>query len=217
MGLIEPCILLFMAYSEPEKNSRRSNPLLDMVRQLLFAAGQQYSEHALLKIAQARGLLPEAFSGCPKQLFQAHFALFNALYQLQGELAAQQLYLDIGLVQVEVHSMQGPACGSALDSGRDNKLREYYSDWSHFDSATVASVNELLDDFWRRVESRPVATADRARALRVMELAEPVSWSAVKKRYRRLAMQHHPDRGGDADALQEVHWAMSVLERALKC
>lgn len=188
-----------------------------MVRQLLYEDGQQFSEHALLKIAVARDLVPEDFGGCPKRLFQAHFALFNALYQLQQELAAQQLYLDIGLVQVSVRALQVGAGAGAVDTGRDHKLREYYLDWRHFDQATVAGVNELLKDFWRRMGQRPVAQAERARALDIMGLSEPLTWAAVKQRYRRLAMQYHPDRGGDAEQLQQVHWAMAVLERAVKC
>ncbi|MBU2885054.1 DnaJ domain-containing protein [Gilvimarinus agarilyticus] len=197
--------------------AHRPNPLLEMLRQLLFESGQQYTEHALLKIAVARGLVPENYGTCPKQLFQAHFALFNGLYRLQEELAGQRLFLDIGLMQVDVRPWQGPSDSTQLDGGREGKLRDYYFDWRHFDEATVASVNELLDDFWQNLGRQPVATAERSRALHIMGLAEPVSWSAIKQRYRRLAMQHHPDRGGDADQLQEVHWAMSVLERVHLC
>ncbi|MDO3386470.1 DNA-J related domain-containing protein [Gilvimarinus sp. SDUM040013] len=206
-----------MANSETLKGADRPNPLLEMVRQLLFEDGQQFSEHALLKIAVARGLIPEEFGSCSKRLFQAHFVLFNALYHLQQELAAQALYLDIGLVQVSVRRFQPASGARELGSSRDEKLRRYYFDWSHFDQATVASVNEMLDDFWLRMGRQPVVEADRTRALDVMGLADPVSWSAVKQRYRRLAMQHHPDRGGDVDQLKQVNWAMTILEKSIQC
>lgn len=206
-----------MTITRAQNPEQRPNPLLEMARQLLFAEGQQYSEHALLKIAVARGLVPEDFGSSPKRLFQAHFALLNGLYRLQPELAEQQLYLEIGLAQVRVRPLQGRTDSKAVDCGRDCQLREYYLDWQHFDRATEAGVNELLKDFWQRLGRQPVAKADLARALEVMELTEPVTWAEVKRRYRRLAMRHHPDRGGDEAQLQQVHWAMAILERAVKC
>ncbi len=33
----------------------------------------------------------------------------------------------------------------------------------------------------------------------------------IKKSYRKLAMEHHPDRGGDEDTFKEISEAYSVL------
>ena len=37
----------------------------------------------------------------------------------------------------------------------------------------------------------------------------PADW---KRAYRRLAMRHHPDRGGDPARLQAIHAAMPILD-----
>jgi len=44
--------------------------------------------------------------------------------------------------------------------------------------------------------------------LGVNEDAEP---AAIKKAYRKLAMKHHPDKGGDADKFKEINEANDVL------
>ncbi|MDO3384121.1 DNA-J related domain-containing protein [Gilvimarinus algae] len=203
------------AFTPLGANKAPANPILPVVRELLFEPGQCYSEHALIKILVARGLLPEDFAACPKQLFQAHFALFNALYQLRDELGQEGLALDIGLLEVRVYRV-AEAVGQAMGSGRESKLRAYYLDWQHFEQATDESVGQLLDDFWRTLGQRPVADSDRREALEVMALSEPVSYSELKQRYRRLAMESHPDRGGDTAKLQQINWAMSVLEQSVE-
>jgi DnaJ-domain-containing protein 1 len=53
------------------------------------------------------------------------------------------------------------------------------------------------------------------RALTVLGLTPPVSIDAVRTAYRKLAMQHHPDRGGDAATFSRVtdayHLALNIL------
>ncbi|NNG14653.1 MAG: DnaJ domain-containing protein, partial [Gammaproteobacteria bacterium] len=44
-------------------------------------------------------------------------------------------------------------------------------------------------------------------------LDDPVSDADIKQQYRRLAMQHHPDRGGDDATLQKINAAMNILTR----
>ena len=69
-------------------------------------------------------------------------------------------------------------------------------------------VNGLLDDFWRHYEKR----GRRGEALAVLGLSDPVDAGAIKRRYRQLAMEHHPDRGGDTAELQRLHEAMRLLQ-----
>lgn len=60
----------------------------------------------------------------------------------------------------------------------------------------------------------PPDTAD-ARALRILGLVRPVTWAAVRKRYKELAKRLHPDaNGGDKSAeerLKLVNQAYSTL------
>lgn len=52
---------------------------------------------------------------------------------------------------------------------------------------------------------------ERTAALAVLGLAEPTDWPAIRRRYRELAGRHHPDRGGEAGRLQEIHAALRIL------
>lgn len=192
-----------------------ANPLLGPLRELLCEAGDGYTEHSLIKIMVARGLLPADFSTSPQKLFHAHFVLFNALYRLKDELFARHLGLAIGLVDVRVYAISS-ARGAAVDTPREAKLRAFYLDWQHHTEATDASVQELLDDFWRQFQMHGVASEDKARALELLDLDDSADYRQIRQRYRRLAMQVHPDRGGDTAKLQKINWAMSVLQRCYR-
>jgi len=51
----------------------------------------------------------------------------------------------------------------------------------------------------------------RQQAARVFGVPLDADEHAVKARYRQLAKQVHPDRGGDVEAFRQVHWALNVL------
>lgn len=46
----------------------------------------------------------------------------------------------------------------------------------------------------------------------ILGLKDNAPWEAVKKAYRALAMQHHPDHGGDAEVFKKVAGAYRVIE-----
>ena len=52
----------------------------------------------------------------------------------------------------------------------------------------------------------------RVKALEILGLDEPVSYEEVRVQYKRLAMEHHPDRGGDKEKLQLINEAMQQLK-----
>jgi len=51
----------------------------------------------------------------------------------------------------------------------------------------------------------------RQQAARVFGVPLDADEHTVKARYRQLAKQVHPDRGGDVEAFRQVHWALEVL------
>lgn len=176
------------------------------LEQELGAHPEGIGEHDLIRALRARGFfgfLPEPPAG-PLPLFRAHFLLFHALYRLQDRLSAA------GEGRLEIHTLRirrlpwSPG-DSALAT--PDPLRAWYLDWSNLDGTTTDDIHELLDAFWRRF-----ARFDRrAEALAELGLADPVDEQTIKLAWRRLAMEHHPDRGGDSARLQAINAAVDCL------
>lgn len=164
------------------------------------------SEHDLIRALNARGFfdfLPPP-PASPQELFRAHFLLFHALYDLRDRLYTRQQ----GVLQI------GPLCIRVLpwSSGDDaltaaDPLRAYYLDWSNLDGMSDDDVCELIASFWTRFGRFD----KREEALAELGLADPVDDATIKLAWRRLAMEHHPDRGGDNERLQAINAAVDCL------
>ena len=50
----------------------------------------------------------------------------------------------------------------------------------------------------------------------ILGVSKNASQDEIKRAYRKLAMQHHPDRGGDAGKLQEINQAYDTLKDPVK-
>lgn len=155
-------------------------------------------------------------------LFQKHYLLRNSFFMLQ-ELDDLRYRLRPTAFGVELHasfetvevvsgepSGLGCATSKAIDSSDSSaELRRFYTDFKHYREANAENVAELMASFWRRFESQD----DIDEALKVFELPETtVDWQIIQTRYRALAHQHHPDRGGDADQFVAVTSAYEVLK-----
>ncbi|MGK0499505.1 MAG: hypothetical protein ACJAYG_001146, partial [Oceanicoccus sp.] len=77
------------------------NPLLTPILSILRTAEQAYSEHQLI------GLLTESLQALPEPppsktlaLFQTHFLVMNALYQLQQSFAEGGFYLLVSPLKI---------------------------------------------------------------------------------------------------------------------
>jgi DnaJ-class molecular chaperone len=46
----------------------------------------------------------------------------------------------------------------------------------------------------------------------ILGVALSASWAEIKSAYRKLALIHHPDRGGNAIAFREIQGAYELLE-----
>ena len=190
--------------------SRRDTRLPD----LFYAAVEQeidlhpagISEYELISTLRARGFfefLP-APPAPPHQLFRAHFLLFHALYVLKGRLlSSHQGDLAIGALCIaRVPWRSGTRALTPSDP-----LRDYYLDWKNLDGTTESDVYELIASFWKRLD----ATDNRDTALATLGLEDPVTDDTIKLTWRRLAMEHHPDRGGDKERLQAINAAVDQL------
>jgi hypothetical protein len=114
---------------------------------------------------------------------------------------------DLAIHCLKVALLPYPADFDHLPATPD-PLRAYYLDLSHLENTGRQAVMEMLDTFWRRF----ARFGRRAEALAALGLADPVDYPEIKRRYRELAMEHHPDRGGEIEKLQAINAAMELLE-----
>ncbi len=146
-------------------------------------------------------------------LFCAHFRLFNALYRLRDRLWEQQSgLLEISPLLVILRPYNVQQSEKNRLSGVD-ALRDYYLDSAQLEQTTALEVEQMLNKFWARLNG----SERRRQALEVLGLSDPVGAVldvvTIKQHYRRLAMEHHPDRGGDTSRLQMINAAMAVLSK----
>jgi len=183
--------------------------LCDVILDALSRHPQGLSEYQLIQHIRSTGYLQ--FQNIQLwnhlSLFQTHFILFNALYHLKDQLwRAKSGALDICPVNIILLPYQS---GTASITEHD-PLRSYYLDLNNLEKTNEQDVTELLQRFWSKLEGNE----QRQTALSVLELQDPVDYTAIKKQHRRLAMRHHPDRGGDNYRLQAINAAMKVLKNA---
>ena len=178
-----------------------------VIRGILDAHPSGISEYDLLKRLAGRdiGLFDGNYFNDPFRLFQRHFLLFHCLYLLRDRLRATQQgdmtihCLGIQLIPYSNTSSDHPALPDPFES--------YYLDLGNLKSTGESDVLRMLDDFWKRF----AGNEQRDEALAVMELTHPAGYPDIKRQYRRLAMQWHPDRGGEPAQFQRLEWAMGVL------
>lgn len=180
-------------------------------RQLLAAFPEGLPEQALLRRLREPPyeLLPSLSPGDSLGLFQSHFLLFHVLYRLRDQLWREQVAeLSISPLMIR---LQDYAVGEVALNETD-PLREYYLDLEQLQTTDAEAVEALLNGFWQQMG----AANEKVQALETLKLKEPVSLGEVKAQYRRLAMQHHPDRGGDAVQMHALNRALAILQRCLR-
>lgn len=144
----------------------------------------------------------------PLLLFQLHFLLFHMLYRLSDKLMESKRDLVIGALHIAIVPRAETDPGvSHLDP-----LRSYYLDWQQWLKTSADDVEQLLDQFWKGQPS-PVAEGELTWARELFDLCTDDGPEDIKPRYRRLMMEHHPDRGGDEERGSEINRAYRVLSR----
>jgi mannose-6-phosphate isomerase-like protein (cupin superfamily) len=181
----------------------------------LFARLQAHpegiSEYALLQALRAEDHPVTAVAHSDHgdhRLFQEHFQLFHLLYRLRDRCHAEAR-ARIEINPLCIRALPYQAAGSDLP-GHTDPLRAYYLDPANLGGTSGADVDGMLGRFWVRMQG----LEQRGEALQVLGLEVDADFEQARERYRRLAMEHHPDRGGDTRRLQEINAAMEVLARA---
>ncbi|MFT7388408.1 MAG: hypothetical protein ACI8VC_001654 [Candidatus Endobugula sp.] len=193
------------------------NHLLEPISCLLSTQAAPMSEYTLIQQLQGQGWLDPINLADTLSLYSTHFIVYNALYQLQPRYRDQQQHLrisalDIGLQDVSTGLSAGtmPAYSLAHGYHEENEaLRDFYLNWDNVDTATQQSVDTLLNGFWKRY----VEDDELTMAFVHLELDMRAPYIDCKQKYRQLAMQHHPDRGGEERRFKEVQHAFSVVQR----
>ena len=147
-------------------------------------------------------------------LFQQHFWLFHTLYSLRDQqhaLAQGHLVIDPLSIRWLPYDHVNSTEGGRSISG-DDPLRHYYLNLDNLRSTGRSEVDDLLASFWVRV----VDKSDVSSALELLGMSEEADLVSVKRRYRQLLSEAHPDKGGCHQQTQALNEAMSVLKRHYK-
>lgn len=177
---------------------------------LLTARPAGIGEHELLKILRWEQPSFAAFDARePLSLFRGHYLLFHVLYRLRdrltrerrGHLVVDPLRIALEPTAVTESGEKSAALTPALD------FADWYADLRRLTTVTAVEINTWL----RQFHAARQGWSQRQAALAALELQDPVDTAAIRRQYRRLAMRHHPDRGGDGQRLREIHAALAVL------
>ena len=192
----------------------RVNPFKAMLLTLLKEAEQSLSEYEIIqKLREQFDDLEHFQTQSTLGLFQIHFLVMNALYQLQLDLLDDELYLTVSPLQIFLSaSVNRNEQAVSLDG--DTTLREYYLNWENFEATDQASVDELLSGFWRSyTEYRAVGELPAVdAACKLLNVSLDEDWTSIRKSFQRLAHSCHPDRGGDAVKFIALREAYELLK-----
>ncbi len=179
--------------------------LLEQVRTIVESSADGLSEHALIKALREDPdcILPEGSLSDPVILYRVHFLVFHALYHLRDRYReSREANLFIGPLLI---------CREAYETGeaglaKNDSLRRFYLDLDNLEAS-----REEIEDLLARANQFLVSDSERAEALRTLELDEHASREDIRRRFRELAMRHHPDRGGDGENFKRICAAMELL------
>lgn len=147
----------------------------------------------------------------PMALFRAHFCVRHYLYVLQQQWRQQGVAeLVLGLVRIERWPAKDP---NPNDQGLSqvDALAHYYLDADNLTRETDDSVRKLLDAFFRQWQSSDPNA--RQQALAALDLDAKADAQQIRQRYRQLASQHHPDKGGCQRQFHRIRHAYELLMR----
>ncbi|GAB4262227.1 DNA-J related domain-containing protein [Deferrisoma sp.] len=142
------------------------------------------------------------------ELFRVHFLLFHHLYRLRRALErASRGSLEIHVLRIRLLPLQAAARNPAGLPAAPDPLETYYLDLTHLARTGEEDVREMLRWFWKqfRVYHRG------EEALAALGLGPQAGPAEVRRRFRALAREHHPDAGGDPERFREITRAMAVL------
>lgn len=183
------------------------NPLLIPILEFLRSCSEPVSEFDLM--TQVKPYLETVgHSGDPQFiLFQNHFLIMNALYQLQDKLIIDGLHVSISPLKIFLAPLVSRTSSSLSEDHSNSALRKYYLDWDNFVETSAGDIDALLSHFWLKFS----AGDKQQQSLSSLGLQPDSSWKDIRSAYRVLAAKHHPDKGGDITQFIKVREAYEIL------
>ncbi|WP_462156767.1 DNA-J related domain-containing protein [Pseudoalteromonas sp. GB56] len=180
-------------------NNTHANPLANDILPLLLDS-KVWKVHELAARLIELNALPSLCSGELSELAQRNFLIMNALFQLQEDFLTDGCYLSISSLHIQLiydYSPSFPRC--------DDALKSYYLNWQNYNLSND-EVAQLLSQFTSLFKNKKL-TQDQLEALNLRwQLEAPIHISNVKKRWRVLANQYHPDKSaGDHTVFNDIH------------
>ena len=185
---------------------QRLDTLIDVIQHELRQYPNGIKEYELLQSLKPHGFFrkPDNTYLMPHEIFQAHFLLFHALYILRQQLQqSKQGWLEIEVLNIQLLPYEETTDALMLP----DTLAEYYLNLDNLENTSESDVNKLIASFWHNFNKQD----QRDDALAILGLVDPVSNRVIKETYRKLVMEHHPDRGGDKSQLQTINNAINIL------
>ena len=178
------------------------NPLIDEIFCLLIRQ-PIWKVHTLASALSETNHIKALDDDPQKDLFKRNFLVMNALYQLQLQLVPDY-HLRIASLHIEL--VNTPSHTALLQA---EPLRDYYLDWHNYDTSND-EIEALLDNFWQRFAQQPCVNTAKLTPLQHQEIRErwnlntEYSLKDVQKRWRQLALKHHPDKQGSAAVFKQI-------------
>ncbi|OUR84872.1 molecular chaperone DnaJ [Marinomonas sp. 42_23_T18] len=187
------------------------NPLIQPILSILEACDKGISEFDLLRqLEHEAPIFDELGSDPDLKLFRKHFLIMNALYQLQRKLWQEdevRLYISPLKIHFEAAVQIEESQSSEVEDGVEAKLAAYYLDWNEYDNTNAEDVAALLKGFYNKLFNRD----DTNKALQLLGIKENATKTEIKRAYRLLVRNAHPDKGGDTKKFIKLRKAYEHL------
>ncbi|WP_221798258.1 DNA-J related domain-containing protein [Oceanobacter mangrovi] len=179
--------------------------MLDTLQELLASRlrdGDCHTEYQLIQWLKqpSPGLFQADALADSLSLFRCHFLVMHCLYKLRHQLLVEQAgILKIDPLGVQLFGWRTDFGSDTLQLAASDPLADYYLNLEHL-STDRDTVDKLLRGIWQQAPSAD----QKRRDLALLELTEQACEEDIRRQYRRLAMRHHPDRGGNVEHFQEL-------------
>ncbi|MDP4546585.1 MAG: DNA-J related domain-containing protein [Marinobacter sp.] len=186
--------------------------LLAVEHELRVAGPSGLSELALIKALQSDcwQLIGPVDFARPEQLYPVHFLLFHTLYRLSDELLSSGETIQLSPMCIRLFPVHSET-GTSLPGPKD-ALREFYLDLKQYYLSNT-DISDMMDRFWAgTIQHKPDSESATAAAELLGFESVPATFDTVKRRFRKLVMQLHPDRGGSTEEVQHLNEAIAVLK-----